>query len=169
MHGRTDVRIAFSLSRGDAANEEKSAQLALSTLGEHSSLPDERMAAIARYIRATKSHRVPPDESDEALRIVIDIDMSILGASHERYQAYADGVRREYCPAVTSQASFDAGRAAFVSRALEQPSIFHTQEGIARWEEQARRNIAMELESLRAGQGIVSRMMTSVLRWRQRS
>jgi len=86
--------------------------------------------------------------------------------SPRAYRAYAEGVRKEYCPAVTTVARFTVGRAAFLSRLLEQPTIFHTSEGIARWEGPARENIAGELETLKATQGWISRVASSILRWK---
>jgi predicted metal-dependent HD superfamily phosphohydrolase len=154
---------------GNSDNEEQSAEEATRLLKQHSSLPDGEMAEISRFIRATKHHRVAPGEKSRDLQATLDIDMSILGAPAETYRAYAEGVRREYCPAVTSETLFAAGRAAFLSNVLAQPTIFHTVDGIARWESTARDNIAGELDSLRASQGLLSRVASSVLRWRQGS
>jgi predicted metal-dependent HD superfamily phosphohydrolase len=143
---------------GDPKNEKLSAEHAAFALKQYSSIPDNEIAEIGRFILATKHHRVPPGEESADLCITLDIDMSILGSSPEAYQAYADGVRREYCPAVTSEALFTAGRIAFLSKVLAQPSIFHSEEGRARWGSAARLNITKELDSLRASQGLLSRL-----------
>jgi predicted metal-dependent HD superfamily phosphohydrolase len=152
---------------GNKQNEELSAELATQLLKEHSSVAPDDIAEISRFIRATQHHQLPPDEKSLDIQVTIDIDMSILGAAPDAYRAYADGVRREYCPAVTSEALFTAGRAVFLSNVLAQPAIFHTAEGVARWEGSARENMARELDALRAGQGILGRVASSILGWRQ--
>jgi predicted metal-dependent HD superfamily phosphohydrolase len=101
---------------------------------------------------------LPPGASDRDLEATLDIDMSILGSPPEAYRAYAAGVRREYCPAVTSEWRFNVGRMAFLSKVLEQPRIFHSTEGIERWERPARENIAREIDALKAGQGLLARI-----------
>lgn len=154
---------------GKSDNEEQSAEDATRLLKQHSSLPEGEMAEVSRFIRATKHHRAAPGEKSRDLQATLDIDMSILGAPAEAYRAYAEGVRREYCPVVTSEALFAAARVAFLSNVLAQPKIFHTADGIARWESTARENIAGELDSLRASQGLLSRVASSVLRWRHSS
>ena len=154
---------------GKSDNEERSAGQATRLLKEHSSLPEAEIVEISRFIRATKNHRVPPGEESRDLQATLDIDMSILGAPAETYRAYTEGVRREYCPVVTSEALFAAGRVAFLSNVLAQATIFNTADGIAHWESTARENIAEELDSLRASQGLLSRVASSVLRWRQGS
>lgn len=132
-------------------------------LERHSSVPAEERAEIGRFINATKSHLLPAGEWNRDLEATLDIDMSILGAPAQAYRAYAEGVRKEYCPAVTTEQRFTAGRVAFLAKVLDQPSIFHTSEGITRWEGQARENIAREIESLRAGQGLLWRVVSAVL------
>lgn len=152
---------------GNSRNEDESAELAARMIRQHSSIGEIERGEISRFILATKHHRLPPGERDLDLQVTIDIDMSILGASPEAYRAYAEGVRREYCPAVTSKALFIAGRADFLSKVLAQPQIFHTPEAVARWEDAARRNIADELHALGAEQGMLSRLAGWTLRWRK--
>jgi predicted metal-dependent HD superfamily phosphohydrolase len=57
--------------------------------------------------------------------------MSILGSAWDHYRAYAEGVRREYCPAVTTAQRFAVGRVAFLRDVLASASIFHTRRGRA--------------------------------------
>jgi predicted metal-dependent HD superfamily phosphohydrolase len=115
-------------------------------------------------ILATEGHRVDEGEISRDLRATLDIDMSILGAPWEQYCSYADGVRKEYCPAVTTHSRFVAGRIAFLSKVLASRTIFHTPEGIARWERTARENVARELRALKSGQSLFWRALTAVLR-----
>jgi len=129
----------YTAGRDD--NEAKSAALAREILAPY--IAPEELADIERMILATQHHE-PSD--DPRMAAVLDVDMSILGAPWPRYLAYADAVRREY--AIPRQ-RFDAGRAAFLSKLLQSPAIFRTPPGRAKWEAQARDNIARELRSLR--------------------
>jgi predicted metal-dependent HD superfamily phosphohydrolase len=96
---------------------------------------------IEAAILCTQHHDRPPSV-DAAL--VLDIDMSILAERPEVFDAYEDAVRAEY--AVVDDASFAAGRSAFVRSTLERPVIFHTPELAARWDAAARTNLRRALE-----------------------
>lgn len=132
---------------GKEDNESRSADLAERILRERSALTPAEIADVHRIILATRSH-VPEPGASRDLRVALDIDMSILGAPPDRYDAYAGAVRREYCPGVVTEAQFVAGRAAFLTKLLESRAIFSTEEGAARWEERARDNISRELAGL---------------------
>jgi predicted metal-dependent HD superfamily phosphohydrolase len=136
----------YVAGRGD--NEARSAALAAEILRKHSRVPDSDITEIARMILATRDHRAPPGESSRDLRIVVDIDMSILGAEPARYAAYVEGVRREFVPLAASEAQFAQGRVRFLRAVLSMPRIYATDEGFERWEDLARRNVAAEIESL---------------------
>jgi len=71
---------------------------------------------------------------------VLDLDMSILEGLPD---AYEDAVRAEY--AVVDDASFAAGRSAFLRGTLEREVIFHTAELAARWDQAARANLRRAL------------------------
>ena len=133
---------------GDTQNERHSADLARKVLGAHSRVPAEEVAEIERFILATCTHVVPPDERSADLRAVIDIDMSILGSDEEKYRRYAARVRSEWCPSVVDGEGFRKGRAAFLRGVLASPRIYSTQEGGRRWEAAARANITRELSEL---------------------
>jgi len=146
---------------GARDNERLSAELAMKTLAEHASVPEEDRARVGRMIEATRHHRIDDDASAD-LGATLDIDMSILGAPWDQYREYAEGVRGEYCPAVTTPKRFAIGRVAFLRDVLAGSSIFHTAEGVRRWEAAARDNIARELAELRATQGLLGRMLTAL-------
>ena len=132
---------------GHEDNEAKSAELASQVLREHAELAQGEVERIEAMILATKTH-APPPEASRDLCVALDIDMSILGAPPERYEAYVEGVRLEYMPAVVTAEQFAEGRAGFLARLLELPAIFSTPEARGRWEGAARANIARELEML---------------------
>jgi predicted metal-dependent HD superfamily phosphohydrolase len=149
---------------GSGDNEKESAQLATRMLRQESALQADEIAQIHRFILATRNHTVDKAESSGGLRATLDIDMSILGAPWKQYSSYAREVRDEYCPAVTTEPRFVAGRIAFLSKVLAAKAIFSTPEGVIRWEGSARDNIARELRELRSEQSTAWRIVTAVLR-----
>ena len=123
--------------RGD--DEERSARLALSALG------DTRLGQeVARLVRLTATHR--PGDDDHAGQVLCDADLGILAADPDRYASYTRGVRREY--AHVSDADFAAGRAAVLRDLLAKPTLFHTDRARQRWETRARANVEAELARL---------------------
>lgn len=127
-------------------NEERSADLAtheLSGLQVSSGVVDE----VARLVRLTATH--DPDVDDRDGAVLCDADLAVLGRDAKGYAEYADAVRQEY--GFVEDATFRAGRAAILRRLLDQPAIYRTAEGLARWESAARRNLTHELATLASG------------------
>ena len=145
---------------GRKDNEALSADLADDVLREHTAIPEGERDAIRKIILATRNH-VPEQGASHDLRTALDIDMSILGADCESYDAYVAGVKAEYVPAGATEAQFKAGRAAFLSKLLTSRAMFTTEEGKARWQAQARANVALELAELTQHETLKQR----VLRW----
>jgi predicted metal-dependent HD superfamily phosphohydrolase len=77
--------------RGDD-NEERSADAASAWLAECQS-EEERVERVRRLVVATK-HSDRPRTPDE--RVLVDIDLHILGASTDRFDEYEGQVRAEY-------------------------------------------------------------------------
>jgi predicted metal-dependent HD superfamily phosphohydrolase len=121
-------------------NEAKSARYFTEHFGSSVSAPlkDD----VERLILATDASRPRSGREDENL--IIDIDLSILGASPEDYAAYRDAIRCEY--AAVPEGKFIAGRAAILRRFLSQR--IYTTGYFAKLEGQARMNILEEIESL---------------------
>jgi len=80
--------------------------------------------------------------------VLVDADLSILGAPAARFEEYEAQVRREYVwvPAAT----FRSRRAVIVKQFLARPHIFCTMPFRERYEAQARRNLAQSLTALGA-------------------
>jgi len=74
------------------SNEKESANWAVSFLSEHGATEAE-VARVHRLIMVTE-HNAPTQTSDEA--VLVDIDLSILGASSVVYDIFEAGVRQEY-------------------------------------------------------------------------
>ncbi|HEY0857616.1 MAG TPA: hypothetical protein VGE16_11180 [Albitalea sp.] len=132
---------------GRSDNEARSAELADRLIAEHSDLPADVRRRVSELIVLTASHHAGAGLDDDA-RKFIDIDLAVLGAPWPAYRAYADGVKREYCPAVVTEPQFSAGRLAFLDALLRQPQIYLTAEMRERREAAARRNIAAERAAL---------------------
>jgi predicted metal-dependent HD superfamily phosphohydrolase len=124
-------------------NEAKSARFFTDHLGSYvsASLNED----MERLILATDASRPRTGREDENL--IIDIDLSILGASPKDYAAYRDAIRHEY--SAVPEGKFTAGRAAILRRFLSQP-IYATG-FFGQLESQARLNIQGEQESLENG------------------
>jgi predicted metal-dependent HD superfamily phosphohydrolase len=129
----------YEVSRAD--NEARSAGLARARLDGWIGIDVERVAVL---IEATAAHGRAQTHGDPDLGHFLDADLAILGAPADVYDRYARGVFEEYSPIVDA-AQFTAGRQAFVRSQLARPTLFHTEFFRARYEAQARRNLAREL------------------------
>jgi predicted metal-dependent HD superfamily phosphohydrolase len=93
----------------------------------------------------TRAHNVAPD--DRLGAILISIDLSILGAEPARYDAYAAAIRQEFIH--VPDPDYRAGRARVLSQFAARPVIFPDPGFAARYDRQARENLAREIASLR--------------------
>lgn len=135
--------LIYDPARAD--NEAKSAERLRVLLAD--SLDVHRLSRAEMHIVATKSHA---HTDDKDTNLVLDIDMAILGAAQADYLAYAENVAREYLP-VYGLDAYAAGRAnLFLRPTLTRGPIFLT-EAFAGREDQARRNLAEELELWNSG------------------
>jgi predicted metal-dependent HD superfamily phosphohydrolase len=128
--------VVYDPTRTD--NEELSARLA----GQHIR-PDLRQE-VGRLIRLTKTHHVDPD--DRLGAILISIDLSILGTEPARYDAYAAAIRKEF--AHVPDRDYRTGRCMVLNQFAARPVIFPDAVFAARYDQQARENLARELVSL---------------------
>ncbi len=126
-------------------NEERSAQLAKTTLTRLRLIPD-LIDEVTRLVRLTATHDVGPDDANGA--VLCDADLAVLASDDLRYAAYVEGVRREY--AHVDDATFAVGRAQVLSTLLDRPVLFHTAHGRSAWDQPARANVTAELSRLRA-------------------
>ena len=129
-----------------ADNEQASADWATRFLRENdapASLQARVQARVQALIMATR-HEAVADDHDTA--ILIDIDLSILGASAEAYEAYRRAVRREY--RWVPGPLFRRSRRSVLESFLRRERIFLTEHFHASREAAARRNIAAELDRL---------------------
>jgi predicted metal-dependent HD superfamily phosphohydrolase len=128
---------------GESSNEEQSAILAREALTALR-FPPETIGIVESLILATKTH--DPAQLDARFHPFLDADLAILGSAPERYQEYTEQVRREY--EHVREAFFRGARAAILDRLLSRPRIYASDEFFARFERQARENIARELSAM---------------------
>lgn len=123
-------------------NEELSADWAKSSILS-AGLDSAVAVRIHDLIMATQ-HRTTPQDSET--QIMLDADLSILGASPQRFQEYEIQIRQEY--AFVPETIFRTKRAEILERFMSQSTIFNTSIFIERYEHIARLNLKHALESL---------------------
>lgn len=132
-------------------NEEDSARLAAETIAAlvspEACAPGAELDSgeVVRLILMTKAHAEPSD-ADADGKLLIDIDLSVLGASDSEFDAYDAGIRKEY--AHVPDDAYRAGRTAVLRSFLSRSHIFLTEEYRAKLEAPARSNIARAIARL---------------------
>ncbi len=99
---------------------------------------------IARLIRLTAKHEV--EEEDRLGEILVSIDLAILGAGPDAYDAYARAMREEY--AHVSEEGWQLGRSAVLKSFLAARFIYPDPALRQRFEVQARENLCREIAGL---------------------
>lgn len=130
-------------------NEARSAALAEKKLAGRTDA--QRLGRITAMISATATHELPQFDDENAARdaaLFLDMDLAILGAPPDAFDAYEQAVRREY--GWVEEPMWRAGRGAVLQNFLARPHIFHTEEFRQRFEARARQNMARSLEALEA-------------------
>ena len=103
-------------------------------------------------VRLTAAHALPadiaPDLAGDAA-LFLDLDMAVLGAAADEYDAYEQGIAAEFTP-VYGPDRFAAGRAAFLSGMLQRKRLFLSAPFHDRLDDAARGNIGRALHRLAA-------------------
>jgi len=124
-------------------NERLSAGLAVDSLRQLD-VPDPTVRLVREMIVATERHEVSEGAPD--LGAFLDLDLSILGGPRPVYELYSAAIRKEY--AWVPGEIYNKERTRILNRFLEREIIFFTKEARERLEEQARLNLAWEIESI---------------------
>ena len=139
--------VIYAPTRSD--NELKSAEYAVEALRPYFS------AAQCPYIYAlimmTANHKLAECSNAQKnfdAAYLLDMDLSILGASWSEYEQYAQAVRQEY--AHVSNADYSVGRIAVLTGLLAHLKLYLTDYYYDRLEKQARQNIKREIKILHA-------------------
>ncbi len=123
-------------------NELNSAEIArerMQTLG----VPKEKIEKCKEQIMATNLHH---RSEDSDTNYFLDADLSVLGSSREEYEKYSEDIRKEY--SIYPGILYRPGRKKVIKDFLTVDCIFKTDHFIAKFEEQARRNLQWELNRL---------------------
>lgn len=123
-------------------NEERSCAFAmdeLARLGAGTSL----ITKVQRLILATRHVELPTDEDE---RVIVDVDLAILGAPPARFDEYERKIRSEY--AHVPDEAFRVGRMKVLQAFLARSTIYSTDRMRKDFEDQARRNLGRSIERL---------------------
>jgi len=118
-------------------NEARSADWAIDAL-RTAGAPETVIERIAALIMATAHHEAPAGSD---ARLVIDIDLGILGSAPARFTEYEQQIRSE-CAAVPADL-YAEKRREVLAGFLARPAIYATPELHAQLEEQARSNLRL--------------------------
>ena len=91
-------------------------------------------------------HDAPMRGSSPDARVLVDIDLSILGSPAERFERYDQDVRKEH--AWLPGLRYQAARAQVLQSFLDRPRLYHGEAAVALLESQARINLAAALSRL---------------------
>lgn len=119
-----------------ADNEEQSAAMARQVLAQSAVAPDV-VSRVVGLVMVTR-HTAVPDAPDEQL--LVDIDLSILGAPEARFAEYERQIRAEY--AFVPEVVFSEKRRAILRSFLIRPTIYSTPYFYDMLEKRARSNLA---------------------------
>jgi predicted metal-dependent HD superfamily phosphohydrolase len=133
--------LIYDTRRSD--NEEKSAEFAAEALASLG-VPEQTVAVVREMILATKHHR--GDDLSWDAKAFLDLDTSILGAPEEIYEEYSRAIRKEY--SWVPDVLYREGRMKVLSDFLGRERVYQTEEIRAKYETQARHNIAEEIRAL---------------------
>lgn len=125
-----------------ADNELQSAVWAVRAMTE-ARLDGQAAERVHALIMAT-CHDAPATTPDQ--RLLIDIDLAVLGASPQRFAAYDEDVRQEY--GWVPSALYRTKRREVLERFLQRPRLYETDVAFDELEAQARRNLAAALSRL---------------------
>jgi predicted metal-dependent HD superfamily phosphohydrolase len=126
-------------------NEERSAAWA-EEVARGAGLPADVATRIRELIMATKHDAIPGSNDG---RLLVDIDLAILGASVERFDEYERQVRQEY--SWVPEPLFRGKRREILEAFLARPHIFSTDYFRSRYEAPARANLERSIAALTDG------------------
>jgi predicted metal-dependent HD superfamily phosphohydrolase len=123
-------------------NEAKSAKWAAEFLAANA-VDAARVRRVRDLVMAT-THDAIAHDSDAAL--LVDIDLSILGADRDAFDRFEQNVRKEYWWVLSPL--FRQARAKILQSFLDRPSVYGTPHFRDRFEAAARRNLAVAIAAL---------------------
>lgn len=89
------------------------------------------------------AHTYPPYDP-KCAALFLDVDLSILGSKHKRFQEYREQIKQEYLTIYTEE-QFAEGTKIWAKQMIGKRQIFHSKE-LRHLEEKARKNLSTLLE-----------------------
>jgi predicted metal-dependent HD superfamily phosphohydrolase len=132
--------VIYDAKRHD--NEESSADAAAKAMRE-AGVDQAVIDSVISLILATK-HTAPPAPGDA--KILVDIDLSILGRPQVEFDVYEEAIRKEY--SFVDETSFRAGRSAILRKFLDRDVIYNTEVMRQKYDAAARENLRRSIEKL---------------------
>lgn len=129
--------VIYDPRRSD--NEMRSAEFAAATLPQLG-VVEPLIKRVTQLVLCTQTHQAPPDDLEAV--VLLDADLSILGADPAVYTQYAQAIRQEY--AHIPEEVYRVGRIYVLDTFLQRPRIYHTDQAFNAREEQARQNLERE-------------------------
>ena len=123
-------------------NEQRSAELCRRTAKE-TGLPEAFGRKAYDLVLATQHHGAP--EGDDA-RLLVDIDLSILGRPKDAFDEYETNIRKEYHFVPPDR--YRSARSAILRSFLDRPDIYSTDFFRQKYETRARANLKRSLAYL---------------------
>jgi len=127
------------------SNESDSADWARKFLDEND-MSEQVQERVHRLVMAT-SHSSIPNSDDE--KLIVDIDLSILGRAEDQYSHFEAGVRCEYQK--VPSCIYARSRKAVLKGFLQRDRIYSSESFYEAFERQARKNLKGELSRLQGG------------------
>ena len=121
-------------------NEEKSAKYAYELLQK---MDFQNAQKVKDLILLTKHPSIPKTQDE---KLLLDIDLSILGENSNIYKVYEENIRKEYIH--VPKVMYNYGRKKLLKKFLAQERLFHTDIFFDKYEEQARVNLKWEISRL---------------------
>ncbi|MBV6633141.1 MAG: hypothetical protein KI792_08930 [Alphaproteobacteria bacterium] len=119
-------------------NEQRSADWLGIFLDQHQ-VDQSRIRSVQDMILATKDHNPGPGAYQRSIRVMLDIDLAILGSKPRDFVTYEEGIRREY--SFVPNHTYRAKRSEILRSFLARPQIYKFPYFLKRYEEQARVNL----------------------------
>jgi predicted metal-dependent HD superfamily phosphohydrolase len=129
--------LVYDTTRSD--NEEVSAERAVALLSAVDGADGAAIERVRAMILATRSHVADTDDA----RLMLDVDLSILGADERRFAEYEQQIREEYH--WVPDDAYRAGRRRVLEGFAERGRIFQTPIMFERLEARAKDNLARAL------------------------
>lgn len=126
-------------------NEEQSAATALKVI-QDASLPNTFGKLVENFILATEHNKSFLYSDDIDIKLIIDIDLSILGSNEEEFDSYEEKIRKEYN--WVPEKEFSLGRIKILKSFLNRDKIYSTEQFQDLYEHQARENIKRSINKL---------------------